>query len=212
MENLTTGSGVGAVKLIGATALLVIDIQRASAMDVDASGIALMPGHESFIANAERVVKAARAAGIPIIFFQEMHRKSRVDIGRELDGTETMHCIDGDVGTLLWPTLVPESGEDHIIKRRYSCFMGTELDILLRGLNVATVVLIGTLTDVCVHYTFADAHQRDLYVRVVDDAVLGSSIESHEAALRAMTYLQRDARMTSAEVESAFAWMAHVDR
>lgn len=212
MRNQEIDRGVGAIKLIGSTALLVIDIQRGGSMDVDKSGIALMAGHGEFITNAERVVKAARDAGIPTIFFQEVHRRSRVDIGRELDGTETMHCVDGDEGTKLWPTLLPGPDEEHIVKRRYSCFMGTELEILLRGLGISTVVLIGTLTDVCVHYTFADAHQRDFYARVVDDAVLGSSVESHDAALDAMTYLQRDARVTSAEVESAFAWMAHVDR
>ncbi len=36
------------------------------------------------------------------------------------------------------------------------------------GCGPSTLILIGGLTDVCVHYTFADAHQRDFYVRVVD--------------------------------------------
>ncbi|MDQ1710238.1 MAG: biuret amidohydrolase, partial [Frankiaceae bacterium] len=49
-------------------------------------------------------------------------------------------------------------------------------------------------TDVCVHYTFVDAHQRDFRVRVLEDCVGGSSVEAHDAALRAMTYLQRDCR------------------
>jgi nicotinamidase-related amidase len=202
----------GAVRLVGPTALLVIDIQRGGAMSKSDVGIELMPGHEAFIANAERVVSSARLAGIPIIFFQEIHRANRIDIGRELDGTEEMHCVEGEVGTELWPSLQPQAGEELITKRRYSCFVGTELEILLRGLNISTLVLIGTLTDVCVHYTFADAHQRDLHVRVIDDAVLGSSLASHNAALDAMTYLQRDTRLTTAEVQSAFAWLAHLDR
>ena len=46
----------------------------------------------------------------------------------------------------------------------------------------------------CVHYTFADAHQRDYYVRVVEDAVAGSSLAAHDASLAAMEYLQTGAR------------------
>ena len=38
--------------------------------------------------------------------------------------------------------------------------------------------LIGGLTDVCIHYTAVDAHQHDYYVKVVTDAVAGSSKEA----------------------------------
>jgi nicotinamidase-related amidase len=101
--------------------------------------------------------------------------------------------------------LQPEEGEYHIAKRRYSCFFGTELDLLLRALGTTTVMLIGALTDVCVHYTFVDAHQRDFYARVVEDCVIGSSVARHDAALDAMEYLQHGARRTTEEVVSACA-------
>jgi nicotinamidase-related amidase len=54
------------------------------------------------------------------------------------------------------------------------------------------LILAGELTDVCVHYTFVDAHQRDYRIKVLEDCVGGSTIERHEAALAAMKYLQRD--------------------
>jgi nicotinamidase-related amidase len=56
-----------------------------------------------------------------------------------------------------------------------------------------------------VHYTFADAHQRDFYVRVVEDCVGGSSEAAHQAALNAMEYLQAGARRTTDEIVEAFA-------
>ena len=62
--------------------------------------------------------------------------------------------------------------------------------------------LIGGLTDVCIHYTAVDAHQHDYYVKVVTDAVAGSSKEAHEYALKAIHYLQRDSLITVADVES----------
>ena len=58
------------------------------------------------------------------------------------------------------------------------------------------------------HYTFADAHQRDYYVRVVTDCVGGSSQYRHDAALDAMEYLQTGALRTTDEILAAFAELA----
>ncbi|MEN3265935.1 cysteine hydrolase [Pseudonocardia sp.] len=198
--------------IVGKAALVVVDIQQGGAMPADEVGIAHMEGIEHRVERAERLVAAARDAGVPIIFFQEVHRPSGVDFGRELDGAEDRHCVAGAPGTDLWPTLQPDPAADdrefHIVKRRYSGFIGTEFEIVLRGLGVQTLVLIGGLTDVCVHYTFADAHQRDFYVRVVEDCVGGSSLARHEASLDAMEYLQAGARRTTDEVLAAFGRLA----
>jgi nicotinamidase-related amidase len=198
--------------IVGKAALVVVDIQQGGAMPADEVGIAHMEGIEHRVERAERLVAAAREAGVPIIFFQEVHRPSGVDFGRELDGAEDRHCVAGAPGTDLWPTLQPDPAADdrefHIVKRRYSGFIGTEFEIVLRGLGVQTLVLIGGLTDVCVHYTFADAHQRDFYVRVAEDCVGGSSLARHEASLDAMEYLQAGARRTTDEVLAAFGRLA----
>ena len=193
---------------VGDPALVVVDIQRGSALPGNASGIPHMPGAAERIARAEQLVAAARSARIPVIFFQEVHRRSGVDFGRELDGSEDVHCLEGEEATELWPTLRPAEGEHHIVKRRYSGFIGTEFELLLRGLQVSTLVLIGGLTDVCVHYTFADAHQRDFYVRVVEDCVGGSSQARHLASLDAMEYLQAGARRGTPEILDALGALA----
>jgi nicotinamidase-related amidase len=194
--------------LAGEPALIVVDIQQGSAAPRAESGIPHMAGATERIARAEQLLAAARAAQVPVIFFQEVHRRSGVDFGRELDGSEDVHCLEGDPYTELWPTLRPIEGEYHLVKRRYSGFIGTEFELLLRGLKVSTLVLIGGLTDVCVHYTFADAHQRDFYVRVVEDCVGGSSEARHAASLDAMEYLQAGARRSTQEILAAFAELA----
>lgn len=95
--------------------------------------------------------------------------------------------------------------DDYFIrKRRYSCFFGTELEILLKGLKADTLVLIGGHTDVCVHYTFVDGHQHDYFCRVVEDGVSGSSQPAHDGAFRAMEYLQTDAVQVTADIVAAF--------
>ena len=190
---------------IGSPVLVVIDIQRGYGMPPEATGITLMNGTTQMIARAERIVAAARHAKVPIVFFSEVHRRDGVDFGRELDGDESVHCVEGDLGTELWPTLTPGPGEYGIAKRRYSCFFGTDLEILLKGLRASTLVLIGGLTDVCVHYTFADGHQRDYHMRVIGDCVIGSTRARHDASLSAMEYLQHGACRTTSEVIEEFA-------
>jgi nicotinamidase-related amidase len=190
--------------IVGRPALIVVDMQKGGDMPLDQVGIPVMDGYAETVPRAVAMVEAARAADIPVIFFQEVHRRSLVDFGRELDGVEGIHGLDGDRATELDDQLLPQPGDDHIVKRRYSGFFGTELEILLKGLGVSTLILIGGLTDVCIHYTFADGHQHDYYVRVVEDCVVGSSRPAHDASLTAMEYLQAGARRTTAEVLEAF--------
>lgn len=194
--------------VVGRPVVIVVDIQNSTGRSFEEVGIALMEGHETVLAPAQRVVAAARAAGVPVVFFQEAHRRSMIDFGRELDGDEGVHCLEGDAATELHPDLLPLAGEPHIVKRRYSCFFGTELEIVLKGLKAETLVLIGGLTNVCVHYTFVDGHQHDYVMRVVTDAVAGSSLDAHHASLTAMEYLQHGARRTSDEVVAAFGELA----
>ena len=163
-----------------------------------------MPGYDERMKTAPTIIEAARAAGIPVIFFQEAHRRDLVDFGRELDGAEGIHLLEGDPGTEVDPALVHAPNDYFIRKRRYSCFFGTELEILLKGLDADTLILIGGHTDVCVHYTFVDAHQHDYFCRVVEDCVAGSSREAHDAALAAMEYLQTGARRSLEEILEAF--------
>lgn len=190
--------------IVGNPVFVVVDMQESGDMPAEEVGIAHMPGYEGRIARVQRLLAAARTAGVPVVFFQEVHRPSGIDFGRELDGVEGVHCVEGRPGTDLHPALLPEPGEIHLVKRRYSGFIGTEFDIVLRGLKADTLILVGGLTDVCVHYTFADAHQRDYYVRVVTDCVGGSSQYRHDAALDAMEYLQTGALRTTDEILAAF--------
>ena len=195
--------------IVGNPVLVVVDMQESGDMPVEEVGIPHMAGYADRIGRARQLIAGARAAGIPIVFFQEVHRANGIDFGRELDGVEGTHCIDGRPGTPLHPELLPDldgpNREFHIVKRRYSGFIGTEFEIVLSGLKADTLILIGGLTDVCVHYTFADAHQRDFYVRVVEDCVGGSSEYRHDAALDAMEYLQTGAVRTTEEILDAFA-------
>jgi len=189
--------------VVGNTVLVVVDIQGGGNPD-KLSAMAYMPGRLERNERAIPFVEAVRDKGVPVVFIQEVHKPSLVDIGRELDGNEGPHAIEGDPGTDLHPGLEPRPGEYLIRKRRYSAFFGTELDLVLKGYQAQTLLLIGGMTDVCVHYTAVDAHQLDYRFRTVTDLVLGSGQERHEAALRAMKYLQRDSLVTS---QAVYDWL-----
>lgn len=193
-------------KLIeGRAALLVIDIQKSTFIDDSAvRSIDNMPGYRERMLACAELIDAAHEAGTPVIFIQEIHRGDLVDFGRELDGDEDVHCLEGDPRTdIAREELGYRDGDYLVPKRRYSAFFGTDLEILLRGLNVNTLLLCGGLTDVCVHYTFVDGHQSDYFCRVIEDCVAGSSLEAHEAALRAMEYLQTGARQPASSAIAA---------
>ena len=195
--------------IVGQPTLIVVDIQKAG-FNRESSGIAAMEGMEDALRRARSVIDAARASDMPIIFLQEIHRRTRVDFGRELDGDEDEHLIEGDPLTGIAAEEVGLRPDDYVIqKRRYSGFIGTDLEILLRGLRSKTLFLVGGLTNVCVHYTFADAHQKDYHVRVVEDCVGGSSLTAHAAALEQMEYLQHGALQPSATVIKAFSTIRH---
>jgi nicotinamidase-related amidase len=192
------------MELVGATALIVIDVQKGEVLGGE-HGIPTMAGGEGRHERTRQILAGARSAGIPSIFVQEVHKRSLVDFGRELDGEETVHCLEGELATELAEGIEPTPDEYLIRKRRYSAFFGTELELVLKAHAIDSLVLVGTLTDVCVHYTFADAHQHDYRCKVVTDCVGGSSFGAHQAALAAMQYLQRDCLASSEEVLAAFA-------
>lgn len=182
------------------SALLVIDIQQEDFKELREDNINA-PEWEC-IRNAKRVLDIFRTQNLPVIQIKEVHRADMIDFGRELDGSESIHCLENSPYTDYAKLTYPVEGEYLISKRRYSAFFGTDLEILLKELHVDTLYLIGGLTDVCIHYTAVDAHQHDYHIKVVTDAVAGSSEEAHRYALRAIRYMQRDALITVADIES----------
>jgi nicotinamidase-related amidase len=204
--------------IVGKAALAVVDMQN-DFVDEEAGSYAL--GAETMVARIARLIDAARGAGTPVIFSQEAHRASGVDGGRLLwDGRSgwvtgahpraepgekpAPPCIEGTKGFEIVDALEPDIDDVRIVKRRFSIFFGTELDQILRRLEVETLLIVGVCSDVCVLWTAGDACQRDYHVRVLEDCVAGTSSESHEAALKLIRSLTTFGdKVTSAEVIEA---------
>jgi biuret amidohydrolase len=190
--------------IVGKPALLVIDVQgNCMAPYHDATRDFPMPDYSDYMRRVPALIAAARAHNVPIIYMQEVHHPSMIDFGRELDGFERVHCLESDPDNIIAAEVDKRSDDFWVRKRRYSSFFGTDLEILLRGLEARTLLMVGGFTDVCVHYTFADAHQRDYVCRVVEDCVAGSTQGAHDAALAAMERLQGDCRCVRDELIAA---------
>jgi nicotinamidase-related amidase len=196
-------------KLIeGNTALIVVDIQGGSVKLREEHGVTglVVEGWLEMMRESKKLIEACRKADIPIIWIQEFHRKNLVDFGRETDGTEAIHELEGDPTTAIIDEVAPHEGEYIIRKTRYNCFMGTGLEFWLNGVNVLpgdTLIFCGGMTNVCIHYSAAEAHQRDYHIRVVEECTAGSSRSAHEAALEQIEYLQTGGRTKLADMLEA---------
>ncbi len=198
--------------IVGRPALLLVDPQQGGVFPPDQQPIPCV-GAEEALPVMVGLRDAAREASIPIVVTQELHRSSLVDFGRELDGRESVHCLEGTTEAELHAELRPEGDNEFLVpKRRYSGFFGTDLDLLLRGLGVQTIVMAGGLTDVCLHYTAVDAHQHDYFVRVVRDATPASSDAAREASLAAIEYLQSGAVVDSSTALQAIRDYGRAER
>jgi nicotinamidase-related amidase len=198
----------------GRAALVVVDMQHDF---LDETAGCYAPGSAEIVARTARLIDAAREAGVPVIFTQEAHRPGGVDAGREADpgagagypggGPDSPvppHCIEGTPGIDIVDELAPRGDDLLIKKRRYSCFLGTDLDLLLRNLGIETLLVTGVDSNVCVLWTVGEAFQRDYHVRVVEDCVAGSNPEEHEAALLIMrTLVSGGVPVTSDDVIAA---------
>ncbi|MGI8429690.1 MAG: cysteine hydrolase family protein [Solirubrobacteraceae bacterium] len=190
--------------IVGRAALLVIDMQH-DFCDSDVGTYA--PGALEIIQPISSLIQRARESDTPVIFTQEIHRPDHLDAGRERDPGAGLpypgasaddplpaHCVAGTTGVEIVEELAPQPHDVRILKRRYSCFLGTDLQLVLNGLQVSTLLVTGVCSNICVLWTAGDAYQRDYHVRVIEDCVAGTSPEEHAAALtimRPLTFPER---------------------
>lgn len=191
--------------IVGNPALIVIDYQNDF---LDPGSPIECVGAMTALQNTKPVIAAARAAGIPVIFTQEYHRDPNVfgtyDMGREADGEDPLHTVLGTKGFELSDALLPLAANDYIMpKPRYSCFIGTDLDLILRSRKIDTLIITGVCTNICVHYTFIDAHQSDYWVRVIEDCVAAPDYQAHLEALTQFKYLQAESVQSSERIIEA---------
>lgn len=146
-------------------AVLVVDVVKDF---TDPTGKVPHPQAAGIVPHIDQFTQAARAQGAVIIWVIDFHRAGKPDW--ELENVR-VHCQEGTPGVELAPPLAPQP-EDYVIhKRRYSAFVGTDLDLILRDNRVDTVFLTGTKTNVCIRATAQDAFEHNYHVIVPRECV-----------------------------------------
>jgi ureidoacrylate peracid hydrolase len=161
-------------------ALLVIDVQGEY---FDADGPAYVEHARDIVGRVNRLVDVFRAEGLPIVFLKHAHRADGSDAGRMGDFSapgEEDAFVEGTPRVELIPELHVEPGDVIIVKRRYSAFLGTDLEAVLHTAGVRAVVICGLMTSFCCETTARDAHGRDYEVLFAADAVEGPDLEDAE--------------------------------
>jgi nicotinamidase-related amidase len=171
------------------TALVVVDMQNDFVRE---GGGLLVPDAKATIPAIRMLLELARANGVRVVYSQDTHRDGDPEwrIWPE-------HAREGSWGWEIVDELAPAPDDVVLRKPRYDAFYGTPLNHLLRLWGVDTLVMCGTVANICVHYTAASAALRWYEVVIPRDAISALDPFDLESSLR-QTALVLDGRITTA--------------
>jgi biuret amidohydrolase len=207
-------------------ALILIDMQRDF---LEAEGYLAGMGYDlrgvrAAIGPAQRLLAAARNAGLAIIHTRQgyrpdlaevpAHKLARIQAGESAIGKAGplgRFLIRGEAGFQIIPELAPARGEFVIDKTANSAFWGTDLAAILAARGIRALILAGVTTDVCVHCTLREATDRGFECLLARDACGSGDAAAHRAALHMVT-VEDGVFGALADVDSIVAALDRMDR
>ena len=166
----------------GRTALLVVDMQRGFVLPGEAMEV---PSAREIVPRIEALVDGFRARRLPVVFTEFVYSEAAPLLVGALHpehrpappgartgfGLPSSSCLEGTPSAETIDELRPLPGELVVRKRWYDGFAGTPLDGALRARGVTSLVITGTMSDICVLDTVIGAFNREYRVTVVEDGV-----------------------------------------
>ena len=175
------------------TALVVIDLQHAFMND--AVGHAVCPAARDIVPAVNRLAAAVRETGGGVFWIQMTHDARCLDewsVAHEMASPAMREkrvaaLSEGTLGHELWPDLDVRPEDEIVKKYRYSAFMpGTsDLPDRLRARGFDTVLITGTVTNVCCESSARDANMTNFRTIMVSDGNAANTQEEHDASLTA---------------------------
>ena len=171
------------------SALIVIDMENGF---VDSKGGHCIHFAQSTVPACVRAVELARSKGIPVFFVKRIYRADGSDVeltrhaGWKSGGRACIPASKGYNSAQAPEGLRPQPGDYTIIKPRWSAFFQTELDLILRRLDIRTVILTGTTTPNCVRTTCYDAIALEYNTVILTDCCSSQTEEIQQANLADM--------------------------
>jgi len=200
------------------TALIVVDMNRAH-LDIELNYLPVAAEDAKRILKnvGRKVIPVFRKFQCPIIFIKTIHRvnpqtgepfsvvspfwkfqmekKAVSGVGRKRE----TKAVPGSPVTELMPELDVRPEDLIVVKQRYSPFLGTDLDIIIRTLGIKRVVLVGVNTNNCVLCTAFEAFNRDLEVILLEDCCASmNGPQFHERAVE--------------QIRTSLGWVSQSDR
>lgn len=161
---------------------------RTAVVVVDMLNDFLVPGGKMVLPDGDRIVPcqkslidAGRKAGFLIVYVNDAHRPGLKKDREFLKRGE--HCIEGTWGAEVIDQLKPQQGDVVVIKRRFSGFFETDLDLTLKDSGIGTLIIMGVVTNICVRSTIHDAFFRGYQVIVPRDCVAATGPREQESSL-----------------------------
>lgn len=157
------------------SAVLMVDLLN----DFCTAGAAMpVPDAVALYDTLNGLTERARNARAPVIWACDNHQPG----DREFD-VRPQHCMAGTWGARIVDALHQDEHDRYLLKRRFSAFFATDLDLMLRESAIHTVVVTGVMTNICVRATVHDAFFHGYRVIVPSDCVATVRQRDQEATL-----------------------------
>jgi nicotinamidase-related amidase len=176
------------------TALMVMDMQQGI--------LGAYPGAMTLLAKVTKAIAYARSKQIPVIYVVIGFRKGAPEVGPNNKSfsarKKVFDSIDMSDYMKVHQEIAPQEGDITVIKRRISAFTGSDLEVILRSLNVKHLVLTGIATCGVVLSTLIEAADKDFRLSVLSDCCADPDSEVHQL-LMTKIFIKRADIMTVGE-------------
>ncbi|MDW9382604.1 isochorismatase family cysteine hydrolase [Chryseobacterium sp. JV558] len=170
------------------TALLVMDMQS--------SILSNLSDTQELVSNVKETIKNARKHQIPVIYITVGFRQGMPEISASNKIFSGLKQHMGDVNMKEWATIHPDLSPDEkdiiITKKRISAFTGSDLEVVLRGLDIQHLVLTGVSTSGVVLSTLREASDKDYRLTVIEDCCKDGDEEVHNLLMNKVFPRQAD--------------------
>ncbi|MCD2110995.1 cysteine hydrolase [Rhodococcus rhodochrous] len=135
------------------------------------------------------LIDRARRRDVPVVWVRTEHDETTDTpqwLGRVGTGPGTartaLTCRPGTAGADFYGVR-PEPGEPVIVKHRFSAFVGTDLDSVLRSRGIESLLFTGVATEICVESSLRSGLFHEYWVSLVEDCAASYSPAAHAASV-----------------------------
>ncbi len=158
-------------------ALLVIDAQE-EWRDPN-SPLYLGSDFKDLVENINGLVFLSRQNSIPVIWVKHVLKADGSDRER-FQPKDVNFMVEGTKGAQIMSELKPLPSEIILQKNKFSCFLGTNLEELLKKMHIDELIICGIMTNTCVRTAAFDGYQRSYKITIIKDACASDSKETDE--------------------------------